>query len=103
MKSITVFSLSLRRENGKEKNYTLAIRSHKSRIRKKFKHNEMGKSKLRMEVQLRESQPRSQGSLLPALRRERGRVGENPGNEVEREHLGEEGFSKECLDVVSVV
>ena len=38
-------------------------------------------------------QPRSQGSLLPALRsereregereRERGRVGENPGNEVE--------------------
>ena len=34
-------------------------------------------------------QPRSQGSLLPALRserereRERGRVGENPGNKVE--------------------
>ena len=52
MKSITVFFLSLRRENGKEKNYTLAIRSHKSRTQKKFKHNEMGKSKLRMEVQL---------------------------------------------------
>ena len=32
------------------------------------------------------AQPRSQGSLLPALRSERGRVGENPGNEVE---LGE--------------
>ena len=37
------------------------------------------------------SQPRSQGSLLPALRSERerdpgnsvGRVGENPGNEVD--------------------
>ena len=27
-------------------------------------------------------QPHSQGSLLPALRSERGRVGENPGNEV---------------------
>ena len=31
------------------------------------------------------SQPRSQGSLLPALRSERGRVGENPGNEVGEE------------------
>ena len=29
-------------------------------------------------------QPRSQGSLLPTLRRERGWVGENPGNEVAR-------------------
>ena len=28
------------------------------------------------------SQPRSQGSLLPALRSSVGRVGENPGNEV---------------------
>ena len=27
-------------------------------------------------------QPRSQGSLLPALRSSIGRVGENPGNEV---------------------
>ena len=37
------------------------------------------------------TQPRSQGYLLPALRseRERGRVGENPGNEVgEYAHLG---------------
>ena len=32
--------------------------------------------------QKREFQPRSQGSLLPALRSERGQVGENPGNEV---------------------
>ena len=30
----------------------------------------------------RSIQPRSKGSLLPALRSERGRVGENPGNEV---------------------
>ena len=29
------------------------------------------------------AQPRSQGSLLPALSRSVGRVGENPGNEVE--------------------
>ena len=29
-------------------------------------------------------QPRSQGSLLPALRSERGWVGENPGNEVDK-------------------
>ena len=29
------------------------------------------------------TQPRSQGSLLPALSRSVGRVGENPGNEVE--------------------
>ena len=28
-------------------------------------------------------QPRSQGSIQPALRSERGRVGENPGNEVD--------------------
>ena len=48
-----IFSVSKKR-NGKGKNYTLAIRSHKSRTRKKFKHNEMGKSKLRMEVQLRD-------------------------------------------------
>ena len=31
------------------------------------------------------SQPRSQGSLLPVLRSERGWVGENPGNEVGEE------------------
>ena len=36
-----------------------------------------------------EAQPRFQGSLLPALRSERGRVGENPGNKVVR--------SKVCL------
>ena len=48
-----VFSVSKKRK-WKGKNYTLAIRSHKSRTRKEFKHNEMRKSKLRMEVQLRE-------------------------------------------------
>ena len=32
-----------------------------------------------------ETQPRPQRSLLPALRSGVGRVGENPGNEVERD------------------
>ena len=36
---------------------------------------------------LRGKQPRSQGSLLPALSRSVGRVGENPGNEVESQDV----------------
>ena len=36
---------------------------------------------------LRGNQPRSQGSLLPALSRSFGRVGENPGNEIESQDV----------------